>query len=1349
MTWSIGKAKRRRQAYLVGLNEGDEPRLIPVLRVDQDYKYVGYWTRLDGKHLLRAWPELRRRLGAAASHATSVSTSRGTAMAAASAGVLGNCYYYGAVFGASLERVEAELGPAARSVAGASKLGRRRRQRSAPRVQLHAVAKPRELDSAKLVNDAMGSRVLAAAGRAAAVTGCGLPHPYPAMMAASVTTFMAALATPYETPAWAAAHHGVARVLWELGCREQPFAFDLRPWMGSLDQADIIERNVWAIGRMHGGRLNLREHVRISSPLHASRWPGYPGDWLPLWRGRLLAVTGCVPDRRLLARAGICELANVCVKDGASFATAEELARACPQVLWHHAVKALAALRRLVAALNEAGVTPVSGREPWSAVDARDGRKPSYAPAGYGDSAVAAKLEEVRARASGDGLAAFAGQVGVTEREEWAEPEQVVSQQLLRRVHGLESREVQQGVARRDPSQPRVDEGSRPAASGSQQRPSKRRRGGESGGVESANTGPAAGSVDRATSVQVDDGAGVFDLVSHPWEYAQSRGQQGARQAPHQPTASEVPSGDDDDDLEVAFGASSARDESSGSEDEVEGPRWSGFESRPTAELVCHHAREAGWVPQFVHDDTTGHVRVYVNSEQGGFVADFDDAGPVDEPEITVNFDLLWRARGEARRAAMAEERWARAAAALTSARSYLRVVSERVEVLRRLGALAEASSAEEARAEIEQRLGDWRAEHARDRARELRESTDATVSKLRDAKRQEAVVAGLATGAKSVNDARRQAAVDSLGASGGQPADSPMQAEAVGSAAERTVSEERRGCTDLCTPARVSRPGVPTVCMLCPGEPPLILEPSDCAGLECDGGCRREMPASELRYVCPAGVHDVDVCTACANRGEASGSAQGQRVALLQEAARRGRGVASVRELTSVRVPGRNSLEVDGMARRAIWYYDKDVTVEDREWSERVQGGFHTTFEGKGVEWLRRATAEWRVEAAPGSPTAILGLVFVEPASGGEPPSAWLFIRALVELARDEEVRAKVDAKETQFLLERLLLAESSYPVTHWSASDGSRALVSTDGGAPETLVARAAALFDVATGKVRVFQAGMAPLRDAFEQHSYETELAAYHDLLDTLHDAVVVNVTDCLSGMQAGHAWRTRTDAAKSGRYRDDVLGNVEWLERRQRAVLLVYVHSHVGVAPNEVADGLADAKQALAVSEPCYTDREHALVTMWGAKRDVGTVVFDFFTAVATAHLYESLVFTIAPIPTTWKHVRDRALRRSCLRGAESECLDDACANKLGLLADRYVGDWVDLESCSEAERLHADEVSPEPGGWEWACWHSIPCPCCVSVDAAGVGSEGLERRGAPLQTRWHMLTGCSLAQLAAE
>ena len=120
----------------------------------------------------------------------------------------------------------------------------------APRLQLHAPSKVRE-DRA---NDPTRDRTMALAGRSAHVTGYALAHMYPPMMAASMATFVNSLASPLPTPAQIQAQSGLARVMWELGCRGPPLCdeegnggFKIREQLGALEQEDVIDRPMWAL----------------------------------------------------------------------------------------------------------------------------------------------------------------------------------------------------------------------------------------------------------------------------------------------------------------------------------------------------------------------------------------------------------------------------------------------------------------------------------------------------------------------------------------------------------------------------------------------------------------------------------------------------------------------------------------------------------------------------------------------------------------------------------------------------------------------------------------------------------------------------------------------------------------------------------------------------------------------------------------------------------------------------------------------------------------------------------------------------------------------------------------------
>ena len=455
--------------------------------------------------------------------------------------------------------------------------------------------------------------------------------------------------------------------------------------------------------------------------------------------------------------------------------------------------------------------------------------------------------------------------------------------------------------------------------------------------------------------------------------------------------------------------------------------------------------------------------------------------------------------------------------------------------------------------------------------------------------------------------------------------------------------------------------------------------------------------------------------------------------IAVRQEAERREeRRVALVREMTPFDVPGVNALKLDGRARRLICYYDKSKPVSDRRWSERVSGGHHVKWAGRGEEWRQWALERYKV-CEGGAP----GTVYMDgQANHPDAPIAFRFLGACLYRIAQVREKAKLSHKETQFLLERLIEIEAAYPVTHWCASDGSRAKTEQGGAS----VARAAILYD---GNKLVVVGGKSPEeRAGFAQHSFEAEEDGVHDILSGLEGAVVCNITDCLSGMQAGQRWAARTAFDKEARYRDDMLGEISELEAKQRAVLYVWVHSHVGVLPNELADAYADQMHEEAEREVAIGEPRHTLATMAGVKRDIGSLFYEYFEARLMNKLFGAVHFTLSPWASTWKLTRKSLVKAGLLKYAELDCLQDGRANRLKLLADRRVDDWLDLSVCPEADRQHAQKCTPAKRTWEWAAWYQVNCPCCCVTDVSSLGLAEWEENGERAQTRWHVLTGCS-------
>ena len=398
-----------------GLEVGDEPRELPVLRIDEAYTYVGYPTRLDGQHNDLGLALVRRKLEYGAAQVAQAPTSRRLATGVMAAYVYGNAFFYGCCFGGSFEQVERALGPSSRRAIRGPSVRGAKRSRRAPRLQLHAAAEAihaREIPP----NDPLQKSIVGMSGEAGWVPGYGSPHPWPAMMAAGAMAFANALATPQWTPAAVQAHHGLARFAWTLGFREKPWRLPLGDIMLELDLTRLIERAVFAVSVLNSHTFALTDcNFPEHSPLHPSRWPGYPPDWVHLWHGDVgerLRRAG-VGFSRVLGRAGIAEVANLCEEEGGEFLSFGELVEWCPRVVEHGRAAARAAHSAVVTGLRAAGVKPVPGRRPWAMADAALGVAPDYAPTGFGELRRQRLAAGDAAVCSGDGGRRLAEAVGL------------------------------------------------------------------------------------------------------------------------------------------------------------------------------------------------------------------------------------------------------------------------------------------------------------------------------------------------------------------------------------------------------------------------------------------------------------------------------------------------------------------------------------------------------------------------------------------------------------------------------------------------------------------------------------------------------------------------------------------------------------------------------------------------------------------------------------------------------------------------------------------------------------------------------------------------------------------------
>ena len=239
----------------------------------------------------------------------------------------------------------------------------------------------------------------------------------------------------------------------------------------------------------------------------------------------------------------------------------------------------------------------------------------------------------------------------------------------------------------------------------------------------------------------------------------------------------------------------------------------------------------------------------------------------------------------------------------------------------------------------------------------------------------------------------------------------------------------------------------------------------------------------------------------------------------------------------------GADQLDLDGRRRRAVYSYDARPEPDQRVWRVRVQGGHHDEWRGRGQEWLEKVTKEYTIAAdgsVKGNPLA------------PHVPLAARFWWECQKLCKD----TTANSKECGFIFAKLLRIEAEYPVTHFVASDGSKGPTGPD---QQMRIGRACIVLDKENVKMTEIGGELDIQYDGFERHSYEAELAAFHDHLAATADTVTVFVTDCLSGAQAGQAYEARTDAAMRACYRGKELDNLDRLEQRHRAVIYVHVRA----------------------------------------------------------------------------------------------------------------------------------------------------------------------------------------------
>ena len=305
------------------LKIGDQ--IVPQMAINRPYVYVGMHTCMDGSHAKHQQKALLAKYNNHRDRTASLLTGRREAIAVQNSSTNGLGGFYGGTFGASLDALERIFGPLSRRCISDGRLKKGKRLQHAPRLLAHALRVSRPDPP---VNDTGRARLWESFKQICTLTGLGLTHMGPTLLASGAATFWNCMAMPTRSPGNIAAHASYAQLLAEFGNCDDPADWSPGDLLEFLDQNDIIERAVHNITCARGGRMDYRRHDDTDNnddPLNPKFWPGWPNDSILLWKGPFLQNWNQSfkqkQDARKLMRAGILEIAALGNTKGTEFET--------------------------------------------------------------------------------------------------------------------------------------------------------------------------------------------------------------------------------------------------------------------------------------------------------------------------------------------------------------------------------------------------------------------------------------------------------------------------------------------------------------------------------------------------------------------------------------------------------------------------------------------------------------------------------------------------------------------------------------------------------------------------------------------------------------------------------------------------------------------------------------------------------------------------------------------------------------------------------------------------------------------------------------------------------------------
>ena len=141
---------------------------------------------------------------------------------------------------------------------------------------------------------------------------------------------------------------------------------------------------------------------------------------------------------------------------------------------------------------------------------------------------------------------------------------------------------------------------------------------------------------------------------------------------------------------------------------------------------------------------------------------------------------------------------------------------------------------------------------------------------------------------------------------------------------------------------------------------------------------------------------------------------------------------------------------------------------------------------------------------------------------------------------------------------------------------------------------------------------------------------------------------------------------SDGAMAGRYRARLLADIGQRVQMMTAVHFLWVHSHVGITPNEAADVRADAAADSSLVELPLLTPSPCIAWVQGCKSSLARHMTMHLTAELCKLLIESSTHSLYPGPGTWRPFACMRTRQGHLLSEHDlDVLQDARLDRLGL------------------------------------------------------------------------------------